>query len=832
MQLKNEVKVIILLFVLTLFSIGLIAQNRLKGTIKDAVEGFGIPYVQIVVSCNEEVILSNEKGEYNISIRKDSCEVEFISSMYRSLKRTILFKSNKRELVLDVTLESIVRMLDPANVTASKYETNPEQSTASLLVLTPKTAENRNLTNMSDLINTAGGVAVVDNEPQIRGGSGFSSGMGSRVMILLDNMPLLRPDAGRPMWNFIPMEDVEQIEILKGAASVVFGSSALTGAINVLTAYPRIEPKTKVSVFTGIYSKPKDQSLTSWNHQNPIKYGISFLHSRIIKKNFDLVFGGEYYDDQSYIGPEESIEETQNKDGQTKGKFERRARINFATRYRFKKLKGLSISMSGNAMYSKNAQSFFWYDGMNNRYRTYKGSLSNFEDFTFYADPVVKYVGAKGYMHTFRNRVIYSNNHEESGAQDAKSIQLFDEYQFNKNITKIGLNIVSGFMNLYALSDGRVFSGDNYSDQPRQIFSDNFALYAQLEEKLLKNKNLTLQLGGRWEFYFLDNEAENKPVFRAGINYQLMKSKTSFRASFGQGYRYPSIGEKFISINVGNFGFYPNPELKSEKSWNAEIGIMQPFLLFDFRGIFDVAVYHQSFDNYIEFAMGPWGTSGTVTKDIGFTFLNTGPATITGIDCSLMGEGTISKNVHYTLSVSYTYSYPITKNPDYVYYEHNGQGYSFNTSSSSSLDKGTPEYRQNVLKYRIEHIARLDLEFAFFKKFKVGIALNYMSPMKNVDRIFYKLDIENPHLSEFEKNVLAQMIKWQGEMPFTGYVNFVEDDANKYGNLIMDARASYSFKTVTLAFIVKNIFNKEYTLRPMCIEPPRTFTFQINYNLN
>jgi iron complex outermembrane receptor protein len=744
--------------------------------------------------------------------------------MYQSLKRMIIFSPNKREIKLDISLESTVQMLDPANVTASKYETNPEQSTASILVLTPKSAENKNLTNMSDLINTAGGVAVVDNEPQIRGGSGFSSGMGSRVMILLDDMPLLRPDAGRPMWNFIPMEDVEQIEILKGAASVVFGSSALTGAINVLTAYPRTLPKTKVSIFTSIYSKPKDKSLTSWNHHNPIKYGVNFLHSRIIKNNFDLVFGGEYYDDQSYIGPEETIEETRNKDGDSRGKFERRARLNFAARYRFKKVRGLSVSLSGNVMYSKNAQSFFWYDGLDNRYRTYKGSLSNFEDFTFYADPVVKYVGKKGYIHTFRNRVIYSNNHEASGAQDASSIQVFDEYQFNRNIAKIGLNIVAGAMNLYAVSDGRVFSGDNYSDKPRRIFSDNFAFYTQLEEKLLKNKNLTLQLGGRWEFYFLEKEAENKPVFRAGINYQFMKSKTSLRASFGQGYRYPSIGEKYISINVGNFGFYPNPKLVSEKSWNAEIGVMQPFMFFDFRGMVDVAVYHQKFDNYIEFAVGTWGASSDLTKNIGFTFLNTGPASITGLDFSLMGEGKISKNASYVLSMSYTYSYPITKDPKRVYHKHGSVDYSFELSAS--------DISRNVLKYRIEHLARLDLEFVFYKKFKIGMALNYMSPMKNVDKIFYRLDMENPNLSKFEKVFLEQILKAQGSLPFTGYVNFANDKRNRYGSLIADARVSYSFKTIALAFIVKNIFNKEYALRPMCIEPPRTFTFQINYNLN
>ena len=147
---------------------------------------------------------------------------------------------------------------------------------------------------------------------------------------------------------------------------------------------------------------------------------------------------------------------------------------------------------------------------------------------------------------------------------------------------------------------------------PLRANSDNISLYAQLEEKLLKNKNLTLQFGARWEFYKLwskdgidiQNAFENKPVFRAGINYQLNKSKTSFRASIGQGYRYPSIGERYIAIAVGKYGFYPNPNLQSENSWNAEVGIMQPFMAGSFRGMVDIAGYNQEFKNFIEFCVG------------------------------------------------------------------------------------------------------------------------------------------------------------------------------------------------------------------------------------
>ena len=343
------------------------AQNVVSGVVKDQSEGFPIPYVKITCNLMSEPVMTDTAGRYSIKLSKDNCILTFETMGYVKETRAVTFLPKKRQVTLDVKLYSEIRTLDKVEVVSSKYEKEPEKSTSSIVVIDPKKSVTRNVISADQMVNTAGGIAVVDNEPQIRGGSGFSSGMGSRVMIMLDDMPLLRPDAGRPMWNFIPMEDVEQVDIIKGAASVVFGSSALTGAINVLTAYPRSEPKTKVTAFAGIYSKPKDERETSWNHRNPVKYGLSFLHSRIIKKNFDLVIGGEFFNDEGYIGPEQKIWETRDSNGNTKGKYEIRGRLNFATRYRFEKVKGLSLTVNGNFMYTQNAQSFFWNDGYENK---------------------------------------------------------------------------------------------------------------------------------------------------------------------------------------------------------------------------------------------------------------------------------------------------------------------------------------------------------------------------------------------------------------------------------------------------------------------------------
>ena len=807
----------------------LFAQYTLKGTVKDALDNTPIPYIQIRVLCMKDQFMSDANGNFSIQINKDSCEVEFFQPMYESVKRVVFFSSKKQEVKVDILLQPLTMRLEEATVSVSKYETNPELSTNSIVVLQPKQSENRNFVSVDNLINTAGGIVVVDNEPQIRGGSGYSSGMGSRVMIMLDDMPLLRPDAGRPMWSFIPMESVEQVEILKGAASVLFGSAALTGAINVHTAYPRLKPQTTITTFAKMYDSPQNPYQKSWLNTNPVEYGLSFLHSRIIKKNFDLAVGGEVYNDQSYIGPQERISYSRSNNSNTRGKYDQRYRLNFTSRYRFEKLKGLSVSLNGNFMYSENAQSYVWFDADTNIFRTYDGSLYQFKEFTFYLDPCAKYVTAKGGAHTLKNRILRSDSKELSGNLDAKAMMIFDEYQYNKTF-RFGMNIVAGASNQYATSYGPVFNGDEDPhtvadpQKPSSAFSNNFSLYAQVEQKFLRKRNLTLQLGTRWETYNLwgpkikSEKAIRPPIFRVGANYLITSSKTAFRASFGQGYRYPTIGEKFISLTIGRFGFYPNPRLKPESSWNAEAGLRQPFQFFDFRGVADVCYFHQDYDNFIEFSMGGWGHSKNLIERFGYKFLNIGPAKVNGVDFSLEGEGKISKQVKYTLFFSYTWSNPTCKDTAFVYYIYQDNPEApeqFITFHSTSYDLS-----RKVLKYRIEHMVKLDLEFSFFKQFTLGGTLYYYCAMKNVDVFMFENDYNNPTLTDINKKQISSF-----GVPFYNFYYYYHD--NKKGSMTLDLRAGYCFPKVNLNFIIKNVTNRLYALRPLYAEPPRTFTLQL-----
>ena len=105
-------------------------------------------------------------------------------------------------------------------------------------VMKPSLIENKNTTNIETAIDQVPGVNITDGQANIRGGSGWSYGAGTRVLVMVDDMPLISGDAGQAQWSLIATENINQVEIIKGASSALYGSSALNGVINIRTAFP------------------------------------------------------------------------------------------------------------------------------------------------------------------------------------------------------------------------------------------------------------------------------------------------------------------------------------------------------------------------------------------------------------------------------------------------------------------------------------------------------------------------------------------------------------------------------------------------------------------
>src|SRR5690606_5531639 len=91
----------------------------------------------------------------------------------------------------------------------------------------------------------------------IRGASEVAGGgIGNRVLLLLDGRPAITPESGGALWNLVPLGAVERAEVIKGAYSSLFGSSAMGGVVNLITRQPDTAARTEVSAHSGFYEPP------------------------------------------------------------------------------------------------------------------------------------------------------------------------------------------------------------------------------------------------------------------------------------------------------------------------------------------------------------------------------------------------------------------------------------------------------------------------------------------------------------------------------------------------------------------------------------------------
>jgi len=758
--------------------------------------------------------------------------------------------------VHDFVLGMKAEQLGTVVVSAGRFEQKLEELTVTMNVIKPELIENRNSTNITSALEQTPGLTIMDEEPQIRSGSGYSFGIGSRVAILVDDLPILNGDIGKAEWSFIPTENVEQIEVIKGASSVLYGSSALSGAINVRTAYPKDKPLTKVNIFTGFRSAILDDDASvgtrianffglDASKANGKKWwdgvanfsGMNFLHSRKINQ-LDVVIGGNFYYDYGYLGPHVPLAEV---DSFTQANLrnvgyvnpqnladtvadigndevrEIRGRFNFNLRYRNKKVTGLSYGLNGNFMRSSKNFSLVWQGTEKNedgRYRAYPRTMTLTEITTFYLDPFVKYITPRGIQHTLRSRILF-NNSDNSNNQSVRSTVYFGEYQIQRSFSQMsGLNMIAGAAGAYSTSESDIFVGGDSSGVNN---SKNFSLYMQLDKKFWKVLNVSVGVRGEY-FQINDTEFVVRPVFRTGLSWKAGR-ESYVRGSYGQGYRFPTIAEKYILTNSGGLGVFPNPDLKPETSWNMEIGFKQGFKIGKFFGYFDLVGFWQEYTNSIEFVMGRYSTEVLP----GFKFLNTGRNRVRGIETSVMGGGQFTKAMGMSLIVGYTYTIPQSVTPENVFYKDStGGSLQQHTHYSTSIDS------TKILKYRFQHLANLDIEFTY-KKWALGYTFRYYSYMKNIDKVLYALDSgvkgDNPDM--FDTGIIAD----RGDIELTDWDSGSNTRyliGNKHpGNYVMDARVSFQVADwLKAAFIVNNLLNREYSLRPLKMEQPRTASIQ------
>ncbi len=678
------------------------------------------------------------------------------------------------------SLSDTVR-LQTTVVSASRYAQRLETTTASIDALPASILKNKPLLKVEDALIQTPGVTIQDGQANIRSGSGWSYGVGSRVQVLLDGLPLLSPDAAQASWALVPVEAISHVEVVKGAASALYGSAALNGVIHVRTLEAGAQPVARLSFQSLVYDQPLFPSMRWWAGTGMRTQGTGrFAVAVKPTAKSGLVLHGQIQWDEGFVyGVRDES-------------------LRFHGKYDYAVNKNLKVGLAASVRGLRGADVLLW-KSFANGYIPLDSTATNKGIYQITASPYITYRQGRT-LHALRSRFFAHDNNLQAGLEDYSNAArtLYTEYTATHFGTK-GWNTTVGASATNSLSlNGELFGGKHTSTTR--------GLFAQAD---YSKGPWNLSLGARYERYTLDTTGSGAPIFRAGVNRNLGKG-LFMRASAGQGYRFPTIAEAFVAAVAGPVQVYANPAVRPERSFTGEWGLKQVLASRNRRwqGYADAALFASRYWNMLEFTFGQWDTNSLPDPaaeffaNNGFKSINVGTTQVLGAEFTLTSSYQASKNLMINALMGYTYAVPTMLDRDATY--------ALDAVGRPITYRGTSTDPSNgYLKYRYRHVAKADVE-AVAKHWSAGFSVRYNNRFDNMDSIFTS-------------------------SLFNAFVPGVQDAYAYYlphFDLLMDARLRWTVsQDFSITAQVNNLLNRTVMPRPASLQGPRTFGIQLSYAL-
>ncbi len=476
------------------------------------------------------------------------------------------FQIANSELSLQIVLEKQSFQIDQVVVTAGKHEQDISELPVSALVINADQFSDKGFTEIDDALRYAPGVNVTLDQVSIRGSSGYSRGAGTRVLVAIDGIPLYTGDTGEIIWEVVPVTEIQRVEIIKGAASSLYGSTAIGGVINVITKDIASGPLTYIRSYVGVYDKPAYNEW-DWSGGRRLYNGLTLAHSNKFG-NLGISFSLSRIEDQSY----------------RQGGWSKRYAGFLKAKYNFSENTGLTFLANG---YTQDKGTFnFWKDSRN--------ALVPPDGDQGQRIPSDRLLYSLTFEDVLNDKLNYKINtslyrtfwKDDSESLNSSSTNLYRaEMQTEYKIIDQLLTI-NGIEGTYGKVKSNIFSDPE---------SRNIGAYTHWEYKF--DFPLTLTFGTRFDYGKLDTLGSFSALSpKFGLNYNLTES-TIIRSSIGRGFRAPTLAEAFTSTQASGVPVKPNPNIDPETSYTVEFGVNQNFS--DFLNL-DLALFQNEYYDFIE----------------------------------------------------------------------------------------------------------------------------------------------------------------------------------------------------------------------------------------
>ena len=574
---------------------------------------------------------TNVRGEYRLSrVPPGSCAIVVSMVGYDRLTVGNIVVRAGEQRTLDIKLQGAPVQTGGVVVTASRREQSLQEVPVSIATVTARVIADRNSVTLDDALRYVPGVNMMADQVNIRGSTGYSRGVGSRVLVLLDGLPYFTGDTGEINWETIPVYEVDRIEVVKGAGSALYGSSALGGVINVITKEIPSAAQLGFRLFSGLYTKPR---YPDWEWSSKSRFNSGALAS--------------YSNRTGALGYLVSVSRTVDDSYRQNDAYYRWA---FYSKLKYDLSAYRSLTIVANYL-DRTHGNYFWWKSLREATRPAEAQLDG---------KVTSRRGSLGISYKeflsdkffYTVKGIYFGNFwkdDSSGrVNNVSASHLFD----------VDLQATYNYSESNILTFG---AAGNYDRVNANLFGTHpgvgAAVYAQDEIGLFLQTKLTAGVRFDWQkVSILASTSQLNP--KLGLVYTPDK-ETSIRASFGSGFRYPAIGELYIesSTNVSQVAVLPNTDLQVEKSISYEVGASRSIGEYVFL---DVALFRNEFKNLIEPSVQiksyrPYPSSPTEITGPVIQFENVTRARIEGVETNLKIEWW---KKHLSTDFGYTYTWP------------------------------------------------------------------------------------------------------------------------------------------------------------------------------
>lgn len=542
---------------IVLFSLNIHAQDyyKIKGRVTH--ENEALPYVNVYIKNSSTGTTTDDDGYFTLSrIPAGNFDITASFVGFKTQTKAVKVSSNINKLVFDLEYDNA---LDEVVVTGTLKPVSRLESAVPVEVYSPAFFNKNPTPNIFEALQNVNGVRPQINCSVCNTGDIHINGLeGPYTLVLIDGMPIVSGLSTVYGLSGIPNSLIEQVEIVKGPASTLYGSEAVGGLINIITKLPENAP----IVFA-------DSHVTGWGEVN-----VDAGFKAKVGDKATLLFGTNYFNYSNKID--------NNNDNFTDVTLQ--DRISIFNKWDFKRKENRTLSLAARYFYEDRwGGEMQWNPSFRGGDEVYGESIytSRYEVVGKYQLPVDESINFEFSYSDHDQNSVYGDTPYLAEQRIAFGQMLWDKSLKNHDL----LFGVAARYNFYEDNTTATITADEVTIP---------SIFVQDEIKLSEKQNVLLGL--RYDY---DNR--HGSIATPRIAYKFKPTKTDIiRLNAGTGFRVVNLFTEEHAALTGARDVIIEEALDPEQSYNVNLNYLKK--LYTKKGMiftFDASAWYTYFTNAI-----------------------------------------------------------------------------------------------------------------------------------------------------------------------------------------------------------------------------------------